>query len=311
MTSARLLMPFLFAACAGSDPTAPLPSEQEPPEEEEVAEQVDAGSALDARVVLDAARGDASAEPDARITTLDASTGAAFARPRCVKKDSQLIILGDSYFNWISHTFPDDIKRVTGQSWRFEAVPGYSMATGGWGSIPQTLTDSLARDPDAHTKLMTGGGNDILLPDAARASLYECTNKGAHTKKNCQDIVAEAIAKARAVMLEAADAGIRDIVYSFYPHVPANTIATGDGPGDILDYALPQVRETCADVEAATNGRTRCLFVDLVPYFADHDSWYNFADIHPSPAGSAKMAELYWKVMSEACIGQKAKACCE
>jgi hypothetical protein len=71
------------------------------------------------------------------------------------------------------------------------------------------------------------------------------------------------------------------------------------------------VRDTCDNVANTTKGRTRCTFIDLVPYFEGHPDWYN-TDIHPSPLGSGKMAELFWKVMTDECIGQKgAKSCCE
>jgi GDSL-like Lipase/Acylhydrolase family len=252
---------------------------------------------------------DASTSPDAS-TGPDAGPGSTL-KPKCMKKDSQLIVVGDSYINWLSHSFPEDIKKVSGQTWRMEAVGGTSMGSGGIGSIPQQFYDSIARDPDAHTVLMDGGGNDILVPALGRAFGTECTSKGAGAKKNCQDIVQLALDTAKKLMDDAAAKGIRDVVYFFYPHVPANTILSGDSPDEILDYALPKVRTLCADAVNVTKGQLRCTFIDLVPVFAGHKDWFN-EDIHPNAKGSAAMADTIWKTMTEKCIGQKGpKDCCE
>jgi hypothetical protein len=253
---------------------------------------------------------DAGADAAVDAAAPDAGT-AGRLKPKCMKKDSQLIVIGDSYINWLSHTFPDDIKAASGQSWRMEAVGGTSMGSGGIGSIPQQFYDAIARDPDAHTILMDGGGNDVLVPDVTNAFFFECTTKGASTKANCQKIVSTAIATATTLLDKATKAGIRDVIYFFYPHVPANTILSGDDPAEILDYALPMVRSFCEGIEGKTGGKTRCTFIDMIPLFAGHTDWYN-EDIHENAKGSAAMAKEIWRVMTDKCVGQKGpKDCCE
>jgi hypothetical protein len=228
-----------------------------------------------------------------------------------MKKDSQLIVIGDSYINWISHNFPDDIKKESGQSWRMEAVGGTSIGSGGIGRIPPQFDDSIASDPDAHTVLMDGGGNDILVPDLTLDPFGACTNTGSSKNENCQAIVKMALDAANALMMNMSSKGIRDVIYFFYPHVPANTILTGGNPDEILDYALPMVKDFCDGVEQRTAGKTRCTFVDMVPLFAGHNDWFN-SDIHPNELGSAAMAKKLWGVMTDKCIGQKGpKDCCE
>lgn len=261
----------------------------------------------------DAARPTGDSGPNAQA---DAGGDAAVlpsARPKpfCMKKDSQLIVIGDSYINWISHTFPDDIKRVSGQSWRMEAVGGTSIGSGGIGPIGPQFDDSIARDPDAHTILMDGGGNDVLVPDPTLDLFGDCTNTGSSKNANCQKIVQLALDAASKIMDRAVSKGIRDVVYFFYPHVPANTILTGNNPNEILDYALPMVRSFCEGVEQRTSGKLRCTFVDMVPVFEGHKDWFN-EDIHPNSKGSAAMADKIWAVMTDKCIGQKGpKDCCE
>jgi lysophospholipase L1-like esterase len=269
--------------------------------------------------VKDAAAGDAQvaagdaqvAAGDAQVPVTSTPQTSGFPKPKCMKKDSQLVVVGDSYINWISHSFPEDIKKESGQTWRMEAVGGYSMGSGGIGSIPQEFYDSIAKDPDAHTVLMDGGGNDVLVPDFSKAFFYDCTNKGASKESKCQMILEKALETARQFRDKAAAAGIRNVVYFFYPHVPANTILSGDDPADMLDYALPKVRAFCDDMFKDTAGKTRCTFIDMIPIFKGHDDWFN-EDIHPNSKGSAGMAKEIWRVMSEQCIGQKGpKDCCE
>jgi hypothetical protein len=266
----------------------------------------DAGIKTDAGVKTDAAvtPGDTDAGP---ITTLPSVR----PKPKCMKKDSQLIVIGDSYINWVSHTFPDDIVKESGQKWRMEAIGGTSMGSGGIGFIPDQFDSSIKKDADAHTIVMDGGGNDILVADPSIDLFHECQDTGSSTKPNCQKIVKMAIDAATKLMDRMVAAGIRDVVYFFYPHVPANTLLSGPNPDEILDYALPMVRDFCEGREAATGGKLRCKFVDLVPVFAGHMDWFN-SDIHENSLGSAAIAKTLWGVMKDQCIGQKTGAgCCE
>jgi len=93
--------------------------------------------------------------------------------------------------------------------------------------------------------------------------------------------------------------------------VPANTILSGSQPNEILDYALPMVKDFCDGREAKTGGKLRCHFVDMVPVYEGHTDWFN-EDIHPNSKGSAGMAKHLWQVMKDKCLGQKSGSdCCE
>ena len=93
-----------------------------------------------------------------------AGTGGPMAMPPCTTRASQVGIFGDSYINWGTHTFPDDLATAVGETWRMYAVGGYSMGSGGIGLIPPTFDQALAADPDIIAAVMDGGGNDILIP---------------------------------------------------------------------------------------------------------------------------------------------------
>lgn len=270
---------------------------------------VDAGARMDARVSI----ADASAGSDARTPSDDAGEGPTQSgpKPKCMKKDSQLIIIGDSYINWpLTHSFPEDMAAASGQRWRMHAVGGYSMATGGTGLIPPTFDSAIRMDADAHTVLMDGGGNDLLLGDVAR----QCRDDKAPTIAACKKIITDALAAAEKLMKRMGDAGIRDVIYFFYPHVPKNTALGGPDPNHMLDYALPMVRDFCESASTLTDGKLRCTFVDMVPVFdgKPESQWFFPGDIHPTSVGSKAMAQEIWKVMTEKCIAQKGpKDCCE
>lgn len=238
--------------------------------------------------------------------------------PKCMKKDSQLIVIGDSFINWpLSHTFPQDLIDASKQTWRMKAEGAMSMATGGLQSvygmyIPMQFDNAMAEDADAHTVLMDGGGNDVLLsfdPEIEAA----CKELGAAKHPACQRVLDRAFEAITALFDRMAKAGIRDVVYFFYPHIPEGRPVGGAHPNEMLDFALPQFRAVCDQAEAQTDGKTRCTFIDMVPVFEGKPvaDWFN-ADIHPTPVGSKAMAQKVWSVMSERCIGQKAGAhCCE
>ncbi|MDB4975933.1 MAG: hypothetical protein JWN48_4274 [Myxococcaceae bacterium] len=233
-------------------------------------------------------------------------------KPKCVKKPSQVMVVGDSYINWVTHTFPQDMANEAKQTWRMEAIGAYSMGSGGVGLIGTQYDGSIMRDPDCHTILMDGGGNDVLVADSAIDPNRDCLTAKSATLPQCQTIIDKALAAADALLVKASAAGIRDVVYFFYPHVPEGTLLGGASPNTILDFALPQIRKFCDGVEAETKGKTRCTFVDMVPVFKGHDDWFFPGDIHETSAGSAAMAKEIWKVMKDRCIAQPSgSACCE
>ena len=226
----------------------------------------------------------------------------------CTPKASQTVVVGDSYINWVSHTFPTDMARVAGETWRMYAIGGTSMASGGIGFIPDQFDRALAEDPDIKTVVMTGGGNDVLVCDGVRfPGCLSCKNGS--IAEPCPSIVNLALTRAEGLMEKAASAGVRDVVYFFYPHVPTNTPIGGTNPNNILDFALPKVKALCDSAEAKTGGRLRCHFVDMIPVFENHPDYFASGDIHPNSRGSAAMAQAIWSTMQSKCVSQKSGCC--
>jgi hypothetical protein len=160
---------------------------------------------------------------------------------------------------------------------------------------------------------MDGGGNDILIADEDRfPGGSECKDRmDAPMVKVCQDIVATAMAAGEKLMQAAADAGIRDVIYFFYPHIPGGGFG-GMNPNYLLDYSLPMARELCEGAEQRTQGKLRCHFLDLVPVFEGHADWFADDGIHENSTGSAAMAKEVMKLAKELCFAQPASSgCCE
>jgi GDSL-like Lipase/Acylhydrolase family len=235
-------------------------------------------------------------------------------KPRCLTKGSQVALLGDSYINWVSHTFPADLNREAGQTYRNYAVGGYSMGSGGLGKIPPQLDQAVKEDPDIVALVMTGGGNDVLVADTA---MYpkggDCKmSMSSPTIPDCQKIVDKALEAADDMLNKGVAAGIEHVVYFFYPNVPEGTVVGGTYPNAILEYAAPLVKDFCDSTLERTGGKAACYFVDLRPAFSGHPEYFAPADIHPNTMGSAVMAKTVWQKMKDNCIAQPASSgCCE
>lgn len=241
----------------------------------------------------------------------ESGTGGAGAddRPPCMTNPSQVISMGDSYMNWGTHTFPSDLNAVAGVTFRpTYAVGGTSMGSGGIGLIPPQFDVAVGQDPDIIAVVLDGGGNDLLIPALGRP---DCKNLAdADTNPGCQQIVTDGITASTALMTKMADAGVHDVIYFFYPHVPAPTALGGSYPNVMLDYALPLVREACESAKDRSGGKLTCWFVDLIPVFEGHNEWFAAGDIHENSQGSRAMAEAIVQVMKDQCIAQPASSGC-
>ncbi len=240
----------------------------------------------------------------------------AVSKPVCLSNPSDAIILGDSYVTgFLSAALQPALGDLypTANLFRNYAVAGTSMASGGLGTVPPQLDRAISANPTIKLTIMTGGGNDILICDSSRypdcASI--CDTAGSATNKICTDIVSGAIAASDQLMARAADAGVKDVIYFFYPHITAND----GGYREILDYAGPLARKQCEGTRAKTGGKLTCHFIDLVQPFAAaggdmNPANFSFDGIHPSQDGQNIIAWQIWTTMQDRCLGQPAASGC-
>ncbi|MEY4583082.1 MAG: hypothetical protein RL701_7785 [Pseudomonadota bacterium] len=242
-----------------------------------------------------------------------AEPGGAARKPPCKTNPKQIIVIGDSYLNWITHSFPTDITREAGEQWRMYAVGGCSLGSGGLCLIPPQLDTAIKEDPDIIAAVMTGGGNDILIADESKfPGSGECKDRtDADTVQVCKDVVSTAMEAGRKLMQSAADAGISDVIYMFYPHTPGGGFG-GMNPKVLLDYAKPFAKELCDGAAGRTKDKLHCHFIDLVPVFEGHPDWFADDGIHENSLGSTAMAKEVVKKAKETCVAQSASSgCCE
>jgi hypothetical protein len=250
-------------------------------------------------------------------TDIDGGPVAGESRPRCETSPDQVILVGDSYMNWITHTFPEDLADAAGETWRMYAAGGCALASPGIClglEIPDQLNQAIADDPDIVAMIMTGGGNDILISDPLQfPGGDDCKNNADSPNiQVCQNIIASALDAASKMFDVAADANIHDVLYFFYPHIPGGGAFAGEDPNAILDYAFPMVRDLCTNTLTRTQGRLRCHFLDLIPVFDGHPDWFADDNIHPNSMGSAAMAQAVVAALKQDCIAQPASSgCCD
>lgn len=230
---------------------------------------------------------------------------------------NQVAIIGDSYVTGaLSPALQPALVTLApgASSFANYAVAGVSLASGGIAAfIPTQLTPALAKP--VTLMIMDGGFNDILICDGAKYPNCNiiCSTAGASAAPVCQNIVQAAVDAAKGVLATAANAGVKDVVYFFVPHLPA---IGGGGAGfdEILDYAEAKLKAAC-DAAATTTGKLNCHFVSTVNVFKAAGGDKNAANfvsdgIHPSAAGQAIVAAQIWNEMNADCLGQ-ASGCCQ
>ncbi len=226
-------------------------------------------------------------------------------------------MIGDSYVDWITHTFPSDMNAASMLMIDDFAIGGTSMGSGGIGLIGPQFDSALESHPKILTVIMDGGGNDILVPDLAMfPNGGDCKNLGAQATSipDCQKIVQTALDAATQLFTHMAESGVKDVVYFFYPKVPTGTWLADD-PNGMLSYALPMAKAACdgayrTAIQLDPSKPIRCHFVDMVPVFDGHPEYFADADLHPNSTGSKAMAAAVWEKMKQDCVAQPASSGC-
>jgi hypothetical protein len=114
-------------------------------------------------------------------------------------------------------------------------------------------------------------------------------------------------------MTQNANAGVSDVIYFFYPHLPPDAPGTLAGPNsnEIQDYALVRAKAACDGALGVTGGKLACHFIDMVPPFEGQQATLIAADhVHPTLAGQGVIAAQIKAVMDRECLGKPASSGC-
>lgn len=157
---------------------------------------------------------------------------------------------------------------------------------------------------------MDGGGNDALLPPGGSPAA-NCKNEAnAGTDTACQMLVQATLTAAEKLVQTMADAGVKNMIYFFYPHLPGTGILSGSNPNAIDDYAAPLVQKDCEGALSKTNGKLSCVYIDTRPAFgSDYMANISSDGVHPTAAGQNILAGLILKAMKDNCIRQSSGCC--
>jgi lysophospholipase L1-like esterase len=243
------------------------------------------------------------------------------AKNPCVTKPSEIVLIGDSYITGyngspalqpaLAMVNPDAAK------WRNYAIAGISMQAGGLPLspppgvmyVPDEFTEAVNADKDIKVVVMDGGGNDALIPPAGSPAANCKNDTMAGTNPACQQLVAATLKTADALMQKMADAGVKNVIYFWYPHIPGGLLG-GTAPNAINDYAAPLVKMGCEGTLSKTSGKMSCVFIDLRPAFGDNYSMTIVSDgVHPTQAGQTILANQIINTMKSNCIGQSSGCC--
>jgi lysophospholipase L1-like esterase len=161
----------------------------------------------------------------------------------------------------------------------------------GNGQIPGQFQSALAANPDIKTVIMDGGGNDVLIGDA------NLCLQTPPPDTECVARIDDVLNAAGNLLDDMAAAGVQDVVYFFYPHLPEGGLVQGF-KNETLDYAAPLVQQVCE------NAPLNCVFVDTRPAFEGHPEYFLNDGIHPNDGGSVVLANTVWSSMVANCIAQ-------
>jgi lysophospholipase L1-like esterase len=238
------------------------------------------------------------------------------AEPPCMTSAAtDVLIMGDSY---VTGALSPALQPALGalypaaNQFRNAAAPGVSMANGGISALAMVPTQFSGMPK---LVIMDGGGNDILLCDTTKfpGCNTKCNAPGSSSLQICKDIVTQATAAAGTLFDKMSAAGVKDIVFFFYPHPPTNN----GGMKEIDDYSEPLARAQCEAFGAKTSGKTNCYWVTTVKPFADAGGDINPANfaadgIHPSDAGQKIIAKQINDTLKAHCLGQPSSSgCCK
>ncbi len=212
------------------------------------------------------------------------TTGNTIIPKRCSGDYSETVMIGDSYLAWTNEITIALERYIGGTIDRTYYLSGAGMVKGLMVTIPDQFRLMAVPAGPIETILMTGGGNDVLIGDPT------CATTGLAPGSMCETTVNDAINASKQLMQEAAEAGVKETVYFFYPHISNPAL------NEVLDEAYPMARAACEDQQIMD-----CTFIDTREACGALPNPIGPDGIHPATNCSNAIADLMWEVMEENC----------
>jgi len=275
--------------------------------------KVDAGG-IDSGVKSDASVVDGSVKADAGSVVPDAGSVSSDGE-LCHLEGHEVGVMGDSYIDLsgdFTNLLQDKARAVkaldANETYVDHSLSGASMS--GEPNIPAQFEDVQADSKMRGGKgvkvvIMDGGGNDVLI--GKRECLNPTSVADVEKQAVCVKVVDDALASGQKLFDEALAAGVKGVVFFFYPHLPKDSLLGGPNANNVLDYSLPRIKQWCD-----SQTKMPCHFIDMRAAFDDpkNPGWPRpgliaFDGIHPTLEGSKVLADEVWKVMQNKCIAVK------
>ncbi len=200
---------------------------------------------------------------------------------------NEIITLGDSIFD-LNGQIQANLEAWAGQTFRNYTQSGAELAGGAFArSVKGQYADAKATDANIETIVMDGGGNDILIP-AMIFDPYGCRTHWWrwNITRACLGLIEDQYVEAVNLLNQMDAEGVDNVIWLGYYELPRSNANLYQA----LQYGDAYLGYAC-DVSTTAN----CTFVDPRGQIPASD--VESDDIHPTPSGSLKLAQMIWPVL--------------
>jgi lysophospholipase L1-like esterase len=236
------------------------------------------------------------------------SEGASSFKRPCVSAGNEVVFIGDSYSDYpIAHASLASFMEALavkdgaldqGDNYRNLAEAGTTLAAAP--AAIQTQWEGAKATKPIKAVVMTGGGNDVLINN------QQCRAEGSEMRPDCQQVVQASMDVATKMFADMKAAGVSDVLFFWYPHIPGGLLTGGERGVSISDYTYPMLVDIA---KAASTDTFHAYMVPTVQIFEGHPEYFYSDGLHANDAGEAKIADAVWAVMKENCIAQSSGCC--
>jgi len=200
---------------------------------------------------------------------------------------NEIITLGDSIFD-LNGQIQANLEAWAGETFRNYTQSGAELSGGAFArSVVGQYADAKSTDANIETIVMDGGGNDILIP-AIAFDPYGCRTHWWRwsISRSCVNLIQDQYVTQVNLLNQMNADGVDNVIWLGYYELPGSNsnltqaLNLGD---DYLAYGC----------EVSSNAN--CSFVD--PRGQIPGSNVESDNIHPTPAGSLKLAQLIWPLL--------------
>ncbi len=200
---------------------------------------------------------------------------------------NEIITIGDSIFD-LNGQIQANLEAWAGQTFRNYTQSGAELSGGAFArSIVNQYADAKRTDANIETIVMDGGGNDILIP-AMIFDPYGCRTHWWrwNISRSCVNLIEDVYVTAVNLLNQMNAEGVDNVIWLGYYELPRSNSNL---------YQAIQYGDAYLGYACEVSGTANCSFVDPRGQIPASD--VEGDDIHPTPNGSLKLAQMIWPVL--------------